>query len=80
MKKRVVIFDINGYYKPTPVNIRKLGDAMLGASQFLTGYSVIMEERWLALACIAFGSIGKFITNFYTEIPSEQQIPNSNQA
>jgi hypothetical protein len=60
-------FDINGYYKPTPKNFRKLGDALLGMSQFLTGYAVVMEEKWLALVCILIGTIGKGMTNFFVE-------------
>lgn len=60
-------FDINGYYKPTPKNFRKLGDTLLGMSQFLTGYAVIMDEKWLAFTCIAIGTIGKGLTNFFVE-------------
>jgi hypothetical protein len=60
-------FDINGYYKPTPKNFRKLGDALLGMSQFLTGYAVVMDEKWLALICILIGTIGKGMTNFFVE-------------
>lgn len=66
MEKKIK-FDLSGYYKPTPKNLRKLGDSLLGMSQFLTGYSVIMEEKWLALICIAVGTIGKGLTNFFTE-------------
>ena len=65
-------FDFNGYYKPTPKNFRKLGDALLGMSQFLTGYAVVMEEKWLALICILIGTIGKGMTNFFVEEPENQ--------
>jgi len=60
-------FDLNGYYKPTPKNFRKLGDTLLGMSQFLTGYAVVMDEKWLAFVCIAIGTIGKGMTNFFVE-------------
>jgi hypothetical protein len=60
-------FDLNGYYKPTPKNFRKLGDALLGMSQFLTGYAVVMDEKWFALVCILIGTIGKGMTNFFVE-------------
>jgi hypothetical protein len=60
-------FDLNGYYKPTPKNFRKLGDTLLGMSQFLTGYAVVMDEKWLAFICIAIGTIGKGMTNFFVE-------------
>ena len=60
-------FNIKYYYQPTPAKMRKLGDGLLGSAQFLTGYAIIMEEKWLAIMILAFGSIGKFLTNFYTE-------------
>lgn len=65
--ERKIKFDINGYYKPTPKNFRKLGDTLLGMSQFLTGYSIIMDEKWLGLLCIAIGTIGKGLTNFFVD-------------
>ena len=58
---------IKNYYKPTPKKMRKIGDALLGASQFMTGYSIVMDEKWLAFTCIAIGTIGKFMTNFFVE-------------
>ena len=60
-------FKIKSYYQPTPAKMRKLGDALLGASQFLTGYSIVMDEKYLAFTCIAIGTIGKFMTNFFVE-------------
>ena len=60
-------FKIKSYYEPTPAKMRKLGDSLLGASQFLTGYAIVMEEKWLAFTCIAIGTIGKFMTNFFVE-------------
>ena len=60
-------FKIKSYYQPTPAKLRKIGDALLGASQFLTGYSIVMDEKYLAFICIAIGTIGKFMTNFFVE-------------
>jgi hypothetical protein len=65
-------FDLNGYYKPTPKNFRKFGDTLLGMSQFLTGYAVVMDEKWLAFVCILIGTIGKGMTNFFVEEPEIQ--------
>ena len=65
-------FRIKSYYQPTPAKMRKIGDALLGASQFFTGYSIVMEEKWLAFTCIAIGTIGKFMTNFFVEEPEAQ--------
>ncbi len=63
---------IKNYYKPTPKKMRKIGDALLGVSQFMTGYSIIMDEKWLAFTCIAIGTIGKFMTNFFVEEEEQQ--------
>ena len=60
-------FKIKSYYQPTPAKMRKFGDALLGASQFLTGYSIVMDEKYLAFTCIAIGTLGKFMTNFFVE-------------
>ena len=60
-------FKIKSYYQPTPAKMRKLGDALLGASQFLTGYSIVMDEKYLAFTCIVIGTLGKFMTNFFVE-------------
>ena len=60
-------FKLKSYYQPTPAKMRKIGDALLGASQFLTGYSIVMDEKYLAFTCIAIGTIGKFMTNFFVE-------------
>lgn len=65
-------FKIKSYYQPTPTKLRKIGDALLGASQFLTGYSIVMDEKYLAFTCIAIGTIGKFMTNFFVEEPESQ--------
>ena len=60
-------FDIKGYFAPTPVLFRKIGDALLGSAQFITGYSIIMDEKWLAFTCVILGTVGKAMTNFFTE-------------
>lgn len=65
-------FKIKSYYEPTPAKMRKLGDSLLGVSQFLTGYAIVMEEKWLAFTCIAIGTLGKFMTNLFTEEPEHQ--------
>ena len=72
--ERRIKFSLSGYYKPTPKNFRKLGDTLLGMSQFLTGYAVIMDEKWVAIICIMIGTIGKGLTNFFTEevIPEQR--------
>jgi hypothetical protein len=60
-------FHYKYYYHPTPAKMRKLGDALLGVSQFATGYAVINDSKELAIAFMVIGLLGKFLTNFYTE-------------
>ena len=55
------------YYAPTPKRWRKLGDALLGVSTTITGFAIIEEIKWLAIAALVSGVIGKFLTNFFKE-------------
>ena len=55
------------YYLSTPIFWRKLGDGLLGASTFLTGAAILSDYKWAAIACLAVGTIGKFLTNFFKE-------------
>jgi hypothetical protein len=58
---------IKGYYKPTPVKMRKLGDALLAVAiaaettQAIKGHSILMTV--IAL----LGLAGKFLTNFFSD-------------
>ena len=60
-------FSIKYYYHPTPAKMRKLGDALLGVSQFATGYAVVNDSKELAIAFMIIGLAGKFMTNFFAE-------------
>ncbi len=60
---------MSNYYKPTPVRMRKIGDALLGVSLIaipteLSGYS------WVSISLFAIGVIGKFLTNFFADEPT----------
>lgn len=55
------------YYKPTPVKWRKLGDALLGVSTTITGCAIYGDAKWIAIAALATGVVGKFLTNFFKE-------------
>lgn len=68
-------FGIKHYYKPTPVEIRSVGDALLAVA----GNSVILATvlnifgvdsvitQGFCLTIAISGIVGKFITNFYAE-------------
>lgn len=56
------------YSSPTPKKWRKLGDALLAVSTTLSTYSI--ADDWgkpITIAIIATGTIGKFLTNFFSE-------------
>lgn len=56
------------YASPTPKKWRKLGDALLAVSTTLTTFSVADDwGKGITIAIIATGTIGKFLTNFFSE-------------
>ena len=58
---------IQNYYKHTPVFYRKLGDALLGVSTFVTASAIVSQEPVIAFFSLFIGAIGKFLTNFFSE-------------
>ena len=63
----------NRYFKPTPKKWRKLGDALLAVSTTATTYAIASDHKWIAIACLIIGSVGKFLTNFFTEDEPKQE-------
>ena len=57
-------FGVNQYRRPTPVKLRKLGDALLIASTTLG--TVQIHNPTVATGIIVIGTIGKFLTNFFS--------------
>lgn len=69
---------MKNYYKPTPKKWRKLGDAILATSVFVTGGGLLAFDqlkdifgdhflKWaIGIAFIA-GVVGKFLTNFFND-------------
>jgi hypothetical protein len=55
------------YFSPTPTKWRKLGDALLGVSTTITGFAIYEEAKWVAIAALLMGVVGKFLTNFFGE-------------
>jgi hypothetical protein len=60
-------FDINGYYKPTPSKIRKVGDIMQYGAQIATGASIVNDKPELGLIVMIIGAIGKILSNFFVD-------------
>ena len=57
----------SNYSSPTPKKWRKLGDALLGASTTITGFAIYEEAKWVAITALVLGTVGKFLTDFFTE-------------
>lgn len=59
----------NGYYKPTPAKMRKIGD-MIQEIAIVGGIVltiVASPPAWLPVSILVTGRIGKIITNFWKE-------------
>jgi hypothetical protein len=59
-------FGLNHYYKPTPVKLRKIGDALLGISTFIAGYGITANIKAIAISGLVAGIAGKFLTTMFT--------------
>ena len=64
-------FSWKGYWKPTPLMFRKIGDGLLGLFSILSVSSVITEHKYLAIGSLALGALGKMLSNFFTDVPVE---------
>lgn len=71
------------YYKPTPAKFRKLGDVLLVVGTSITMGTLMefdklervftpKEIKVAMIVALAFGVIGKILTNFFTESKSNQ--------
>jgi uncharacterized membrane protein len=63
--KRKLIFGLSSYFKPTPKNIRIIGDGLLTLSTSIGSYSIAMDNKYIAISVMTIGVIGKFITNMF---------------
>ena len=66
-------FSKNGYYKATPKTLRKLGDSLLAASTFITGYAFMEGYSTWAIVSLVIGVVGKFLTNFFSVEEKEEE-------
>lgn len=55
------------YYSPTPASIRKVADAILAASTFLTTSMIITGFAKIAIFALLCGAIAKFLSNIFCE-------------
>jgi hypothetical protein len=66
-KKKVTKLTLKGYWKPTPLKMRKIGDALLGAFSILSTASIVGDNKSLAITSLIIGVVGKVISNFFSE-------------
>jgi hypothetical protein len=64
-------FELDGYYKPTPSKIRKVGDIMQYGAQIATGASIVNNKPELGLIVMIIGAIGKILSNFFVDENAE---------
>jgi hypothetical protein len=60
-------FSQRNYMKPTPKNMRRLGDGLLAVSTTITSASIASGNDVLAYISLGIGVLGKFLTNFFSE-------------
>jgi hypothetical protein len=58
-------FGIAEYSKPTPKKLRRLGDGLLLASSLITNELMVTNPAIASITLIV-GTIGKFLTNFFS--------------
>ena len=57
----------NGYWKPTPKNIRKMADAIVAATTFSGSMIVLNGEPKIGTGIFIAGFVAKILSNFFTE-------------
>ena len=60
-------FSWNGYWKPTPKNIRKMADAIVAATTFSGSMIVLNGEAKIGTGIFIAGFVAKILSNFFTE-------------
>lgn len=66
-------FSSKSYWQPTPVKLRKIGDALLGVFSITSTAAMINDSKQFAIASLIIGVLGKILTNFFTEDSTNQQ-------
>lgn len=56
-----------GYWKPTPVEIRKIADSILASATLVSTYSFFDNNEKFALSVMIISAVAKFLSNFFTD-------------
>lgn len=68
---------LSNYYKPTPALFRKIGDTVLfgctALSALMMGAPIDEHTKtWIIFCLNVFGVLGKIVTNFFKDEPSDE--------
>lgn len=55
------------YWENTHVTWRKIGDSLLACSTIVATYTIANDYKWIGIASLIIGVIGKFLSNFFGE-------------
>ena len=71
-------FGFKNYFKPTPKKIRIFGDSLAAASTLAASLTVMNGSPNIGTAILITGWVGKFISNFFTDEPINNNLNNPN--
>lgn len=66
-------FSWNGYWKPTPKNIRKAADAIVSACTFAGGLTTLNGHALVGTIIFVIGFVAKILSNFFTDEPTTDE-------
>lgn len=58
---------LNGYYRPTPKKMRKIGDGLLAVSALTATVATVYNHPAVTVFSVIAGALGKFVTNFFVD-------------
>ena len=56
-----------GYWKPTPKNIRKVADSLLGAATLASTFSCVYDRPTLGVVVMVIAVVTKIVSNFLSD-------------
>lgn len=65
-KHKNMRFGWKEYFKPTPKNVRILGDSLCAAGTFAATFSILEGHTIAGTVVIWISIVGKFISNFFS--------------
>jgi len=66
VKKKIESFHQH-YSKHTTLKFRKIGDALLGISGTIAGFSLYSDHKIITMIALVTAVLGKFITNLFKD-------------